>query len=239
MFKSGTSSDYEDLWCLGATGSCTVGVWAGNLDGRPAFGTTGSTLPARIALGVFEALSSRGAAPTAVLDGWPLPAALREQRICLVSGRPASPWCPATRVEYLPVAADTAGPCPVHSFGLGGPRPGKLGEEEPAGHPAPQSLLVPLLAGPGGAPRILFPLPEQQFYRDGSVPEGLQRLEAWIVAGAGGPLTLRVEGPGAGAPPAVLRLAAPYRAALPLEPGTYRLEVVGAGGADSVRYHVR
>jgi len=261
MFKSGTSSDYESLWCLGATASHTVGVWAGNLDGRPAFGTTGSSLPAQIALAAFEALASRGTAPTPVLEGWPRPAALREQRICLVSGRPATPWCPATRLEYLPAGADpaartvrAAGPadsdtawaCPVHpAAGVGSDLEGLHAEGRPAEvrpvreRPRAESLLAELLAGPQGAPRILFPLPEQLFYRDRAVEAKAQRLEAWIVAPPGSALTLRLEGPGTGNPSPEVRLAYPFRAVLPLEPGTYRLEVVGADGVDSVRYYVR
>jgi hypothetical protein len=98
---------------------------------------------------------------------------------------------------------------------------------------------VELLAGPNGAPRILFPLPEQLFYRDRTVAAASQRLETWIAASPGSVITLRVEQTGRAGPPAEMRLAYPFRAQLPLDRGTYRIEAVGAGGTDAVRYHVR
>jgi penicillin-binding protein 1C len=231
MFKSGTSSDYESLWCLGATGSHTVGVWTGNLDGRPAFGTTGSSLPATIALAAFEALSEY-AGPRGLFEAWPRPPALGEVRICTASGRPASPACPATRLEYLPVEGPGAGsaaaqPCPLHGLGAeNGDNPAEL-------------LLAGLLGEQDGTPRILFPLPEQLFYLDRAASLQVQRLESWIAAPPRESLTLRIFGSDASDGQVETRLAYPFRAALPLEPGTYRLEVVGAAGVDSVRYHVR
>jgi penicillin-binding protein 1C len=232
MFKSGTSSDYESLWCLGASGSHTVGVWTGNLDGRPAFGTTGSSLPAVIALQVFEALNEYASPPAALFGTWPRPRTLREVRICTASGRPASPSCPATRLEFLPAegpgaeAAD-AQPCPLHGFGR------QIGVDPAA------LLMAGLLGEQDGAPRILFPLPEQLFYLDRAAGPLVQRLELWIAALPQESLTLRVFGTATADVKLETRLAYPFRAALPLEPGTYRLEVVGAAGIDRVRYHVR
>ena len=104
---------------------------------------------------------------------------------------------------------------------------------------ATDALLPGLLAGEGGAPRILFPLPEQQFLRDRGVASRDQRLEAWIAAWPGQPVGVRIEGLLRDEAPAERLLEYPFRLALPLEPGTYRLEVFTAAGRDSIRYHVR
>ena len=239
LFKSGTSSRYESLWCLGATEHFTVGVWAGNLDGRPAFGTTGSSLPAAIALRALEAAAASEVSGGSTLSAAPVPRGLKPVRICTDSGHPASQFCPSTRWEYLP-AEDTAHlnvspasrteSCPLH-----GPRP-ERGFESLGGA---ERLLSALLAGPSGEPRILFPLPEQLFYRDRALAAQGQHLEAWIAAPPDQSLTFQVTGSSPEAAAGGERLSYPFRVALPLEPGTYRLEVSGSGGSDQVRYHVR
>jgi hypothetical protein len=172
---------------------------------------------------------------------------LREVRICTASGLPASSACPSTRIEYLPAdqppnegrrplqdlgGSTGAESCPLHRSPSGGAiRPAEL-------------LQAGLLAGRDGAPRILFPLPEQLFYRDRTVEGTGQRLEAWIAAAPGRALSVRVTGSSsgkalAGVDPAEVTLSYPFRIALPLVPGTYRLRVSSATGSDSVRYHVR
>ena len=39
--KTGTSKDMRDNWCLGYSGSYTVGVWVGNFDGQPMWDVSG------------------------------------------------------------------------------------------------------------------------------------------------------------------------------------------------------
>lgn len=56
--KTGTSSDYRDVWTVGYTRDYTVAVWAGNFDGSPMHGISGVTgagpLWARIMLHLHE-----------------------------------------------------------------------------------------------------------------------------------------------------------------------------------------
>ncbi len=55
--KTGTSSDYRDAWAMGYNCNFTVGVWMGNLDGRPTRGMTGSRGPAFVLRSIFARLN--------------------------------------------------------------------------------------------------------------------------------------------------------------------------------------
>jgi penicillin-binding protein 1C len=54
--KTGTSSDFRDNWAFGYTPEFTVGVWAGNADGRPMAQVSGVTGAAPILHDIFERL---------------------------------------------------------------------------------------------------------------------------------------------------------------------------------------
>jgi len=94
--KTGTSSDYRDTWTVGYTTDYTVGVWAGNFDGRPMRRVSGvvgaAPLWNRIMLHLHE---SRDPAPFA------LPATLVREPICATTGNVPGPNCPAVVSEYL------------------------------------------------------------------------------------------------------------------------------------------
>jgi penicillin-binding protein 1C len=68
--KTGTSSDYRDIWTMGFDDRYTVGVWMGRLDGGSTDGLTGSSGPAPVLRQIFARL--RTAAPYAGL--WHSPA---------------------------------------------------------------------------------------------------------------------------------------------------------------------
>ncbi|MDE0371522.1 MAG: transglycosylase domain-containing protein [Rhodospirillales bacterium] len=55
--KTGTSSDFRDVWAVGFDARHTVGVWMGNLDQTPSQGVTGSTGPAILLRSIFTELS--------------------------------------------------------------------------------------------------------------------------------------------------------------------------------------
>ncbi len=74
MFKSGTSSEFTNLWCVGATPRYTVGVWAGNFDGRAVINKTGSIVPTQVASDILEKLSEAHPLPPADRDFRPPPA---------------------------------------------------------------------------------------------------------------------------------------------------------------------
>lgn len=68
--KTGTSSDYRDIWTMGFDDRYTVGVWMGRLDGGSTDDLTGSSGPAPVLRQIFARL--RTAAPYAGL--WHSPA---------------------------------------------------------------------------------------------------------------------------------------------------------------------
>ena len=94
--KTGTSSDYHDLWTLGFDDRYTVGVWMGRLDGQATDGLIGSTGPAPVLREIFAHL--RATEPYAGL--WHSPA-LRAVATCEWIGPPP---CVHRQDWYLPAA---------------------------------------------------------------------------------------------------------------------------------------
>jgi membrane carboxypeptidase/penicillin-binding protein PbpC len=211
IFKSGTASEYTSLWCLGATAGYSVGVWAGNFDGRPAFGTTGSSLPAAVVVEVLEKLSSGSGGG----QNTGPPAGLTEVRICSQSGYRASEDCPATRREYYLSGSVPTEICPVHGRGE-----------------SLEELLIRNMLGRGRGARILFPRNRMIFYREGTTAVSAQNIPGWILSDPADRITIRLNG-------RVLQPDDPTRPLLPVQPGRYRLEVVGRFGEDAVTYTVR
>jgi penicillin-binding protein 1C len=219
IFKSGTASEYTSLWCLGATAGYAVGVWAGNFDGRPAFGATGSSLPAAVVVEVLEKLSSgSGGRPG---DPAPVrPPGITAVRICSQSGFLASSACPATREEYFVDGSVPGVICPVH----------ERGENL-------EELMMRTMLGQSRGPRILFPRHRMVFYREGNKAEGSaevssQGIPGWIAADPEDRITLRLNG-------RIIQPEDPTHPLLPVQPGHYHLAVEGRFGEDSVTYSVR
>ncbi|MGH8125732.1 MAG: transglycosylase domain-containing protein [Rhodanobacteraceae bacterium] len=92
--KTGTSSDYHDIWTVGFDNRYTVGAWMGNLDGGATDRLTGSLGPAPVLRQIFARL--RTVAPYAGL--WHSPA-LRAVETCEWIGAPP---CVHRREWYLP-----------------------------------------------------------------------------------------------------------------------------------------
>ncbi|TVR00404.1 MAG: penicillin-binding protein [Spirochaetaceae bacterium] len=53
IFKTGTASQFSDIWAVGSTARLTAVVWMGNHTGATVSGETGSSLPARILADFF------------------------------------------------------------------------------------------------------------------------------------------------------------------------------------------
>jgi penicillin-binding protein 1C len=214
IFKSGTASEYTSLWCLGATATYTVGVWAGNFDGRSAFGTTGSSLPAAVVVEVLETLSQEtGNRPD--LPDPARPQGISAVRICSQSGFLASPACPATREEYFVAGSRPGAICPVHGRGA------KL-----------EGLLIRSMLGESRQPRVLFPRNRMIFYKEGSTAVESQSIPGWIAADPEDRISIRLNG-------RILQPDDPTRPLLPVQTGRYLLEVEGRFGKDEVTYTIR
>jgi len=94
--KTGTSTSYRDAWTIAYTTRHVVGVWAGNFDGRPGFGKTGSAVCGPIVNEVVRALY--GAGPP---ESFTRPLAVHEASVCSMSGKLAGHECPYTTTELL------------------------------------------------------------------------------------------------------------------------------------------
>jgi len=91
-------------------------VWVGNFDRTPLRDSTGVTGAGPIFHAVMLAAQRRaGATGNAFADAVVAdsPEGLVEREICVLSGMPANPWCPAKGRERVPAAEDTA-PCSWH-----------------------------------------------------------------------------------------------------------------------------
>jgi len=110
MFKTGTANQFQHIWALGATRRFTVGVWMGNFSGETVIGSTGSSIPARIAAKLLGALEEsigqrqeKGRALNQVTENMAgtLPPGTTEVRICALSGMAAGPYCTGLTREFI------------------------------------------------------------------------------------------------------------------------------------------
>ena len=170
MFKSGTSSEFTNLWCLGATPRHTVGVWAGNFDGRAVINKTGSVVPARIVVDILERLTTES-------RSFAMPPDLVERRICAFSGGLATARCPAVRTEYFSSRSPLPLPCRAHEEGA-----------------AREEALLESFLRPGEAFRILFPVDGQVVYLDPTLPARLQGVPIVMAARRGEQCSLSIDG---------------------------------------------
>ncbi len=152
--KTGTSQQHRDNWCLGFTREFTVGVWVGNFEGRPMAGISGVTGAGPLWRQVMLLLHRRRPGG---LGPWP-PGMVRLM-ICSQSGRPAGPFCPASREEIFAPERVPRGECPLH-------RPPDV-----AGLPQP---VRDRDQGPGLS--LLVPAPGAVYALDPDVPGALQVL---------------------------------------------------------------
>jgi penicillin-binding protein 1C len=114
MFKTGTANQFQHIWALGATRRFTVGVWMGNFSGETVIGSTGSSIPARIAAKLLGALEEsagqekgqktgglRTAGKAAENLAGPVPQGTAEVQICALSGMAAGPYCTGLTREWI------------------------------------------------------------------------------------------------------------------------------------------
>jgi len=87
--KTGTSSDFRDVWAFGYSGHYTVGVWMGNLDRTATLELTGASGPALVLRSIFHELSKQEFS-----SGLRLNTKLVTRRICGITGKLAGPKCP-------------------------------------------------------------------------------------------------------------------------------------------------
>jgi penicillin-binding protein 1C len=106
--KTGTSTDYRDVWAIGFSHHYTVGVWMGNLTQHPTRSITGSTGPALGLRAIFAELNRRTSSLPLVLSS-----NLQSATICQLSGQLATPHCPPLVESFLPDTVPTQ-TCSLH-----------------------------------------------------------------------------------------------------------------------------
>jgi len=104
-WKTGTSFGLRDAWSIGVTPDWVVGVWVGNADGEARPELRGSSAAAPILFDVFTSLDTGDwfAEPQKDLD---------IISVCADSGYLASPDCPQTRTQLVPLKALNSTMCP-------------------------------------------------------------------------------------------------------------------------------
>ncbi len=215
MFKSGTSSEFTNLWCVGATPRFTVGAWAGNFDGRAVINKTGSIVPTQIVSDILTRLSEEHPQPRAARDFQP-PARVAAARICTVTGLGATPACDSTRTEYFRSAAEVPPPCGWHA------NPFQRGD-----------LLLNSLLASGESVRILFPVNDQVMYRDETLRSGAQGIPVSIAARDAREVEVVIDGKRASPGQGLSGLQ------VPLPRGTHEIIAASPAGRDRVRFEVR
>ena len=215
MFKSGTSSEFTNLWCIGATPRFTVGAWAGNFDGRAVINKTGSIVPTQIVSDILNRLSEEYPLSPSARDFTP-PAGVVSARIDTVNGMSATPFSDSTRTEYFRDTADVPPPGNSHAD----PR-------------KPGMLLLDSLLARGETVRIVFPVNGQVFYLDETLRAGTQNIPVAIAARNEGDVTVTVDGRHVLPGPQLSEVT------VPLTRGSHLVVVQAAGRSDRVRIDVR
>lgn len=111
--KTGTTKDYRDNWAVGYTPEWTIGVWVGNFNGDPMRRVSGITGAAPVLKEVALELNKLYGSSSFLR-----PSGVRSARICPVSGRLVSPFCPTSMEEYFLPKNVLTGQCEKHDPGV-------------------------------------------------------------------------------------------------------------------------
>lgn len=217
--KTGTSSQFNNIWAVGFTPDLLGGIWMGNFSGDTVIGAPGSGIPAGVLAKVLEDFSTHPAFPP--MTG------LVKKRICTLSGELATGNCPHTMDEWY-IPGTEPGYCTWHVAG-----PSGVEVRYPQKY---QSWLVryryrdphDFLSGPV---QILRPLDGSVFYWEPGLPPGSQAVHIESVGRGVG--TLEVDGR------IVARGDFPLSADWPLERGEHQITLTAAGSTSEVGFTVR
>jgi penicillin-binding protein 1C len=101
--KTGTTTDYRDVWTIGYTPQIVTGVWVGNNDNVPMEGVSSSRGAAPIWHDVMERIYNEGHAQRLlgeIVENFPRPSGFVRLEVCAVSGLLPNEHCP-NRVNAL------------------------------------------------------------------------------------------------------------------------------------------
>jgi len=108
-WKTGTSFGHRDAWAVGFSGRHAVGVWTGNVDGRPSPGISGTRHAGPMLFDIFRALEPLGSQLPERLG-----LNLGQATLCAESRQLAGPFCPATINATIIPGRTVLSRCPVH-----------------------------------------------------------------------------------------------------------------------------
>ncbi len=101
--KTGTTTDWRDVWTIGYTPQIVSGIWVGNNDNTPMEGLSSSRGAGPIWQSVMERIYNEGHAERLlgeVIGNFPEPPGITRQQVCAVSGLLPTEHCP-NRVNAL------------------------------------------------------------------------------------------------------------------------------------------
>ena len=108
-WKTGTSYGHRDAWSIGFSSRYTIGVWAGNFDGRGQKGLAGSEYAAPLLFALFRAVEG-GTAHLVRPHGSHLGAVT----VCALSHELAGPFCPGSESVTMLAGRSKLSPCSYH-----------------------------------------------------------------------------------------------------------------------------
>lgn len=108
-WKTGTSYGHRDAWSIGFSSRYTIGVWAGNFDGRGQKGLAGSEYAAPLLFALFRAIEGG----TAQLVP-PHAPHLGTVKVCTLSHELAGPFCPLLESVTVLPGRSKLSPCSYH-----------------------------------------------------------------------------------------------------------------------------
>jgi penicillin-binding protein 1C len=115
--KTGTTTDFRDVWTIGYTPQIVTAVWVGNNDNTPMEGVSSSRGAAPIWHNVMERIYDEGHAARLLgelVDAFPRPPGLTNVEVCAVSGLLPTEHCP-NRVNALFIeGTEPTAYCNVH-----------------------------------------------------------------------------------------------------------------------------
>jgi len=127
--KTGTTTDYRDVWTIGYTPQIVAGVWVGNNDNTPMEGVSSSRGAGPIWHNVMERIYNEGHAARLLgelVETFPRPPGMARMEVCAVSGLLPTEHCP-NRVNALFVeGTEPTEYCNVHQVERVNRESGKL-----------------------------------------------------------------------------------------------------------------
>ncbi|MBI4429130.1 MAG: penicillin-binding protein 1C [Ignavibacteriales bacterium] len=111
--KTGTTKDYRDNWTIGYTSEFSVGVWAGNFDGKAMRGVSGISGAGGIFFDVMMSIYDR---PFKYPAPFVAPHGLEKSQVCAVSGLLRGSSCNKTTSDWYVKGRAPTRTCGIHQL---------------------------------------------------------------------------------------------------------------------------